>query len=88
MRGQEEIIETQNVSEVGQNVAVPCDQPAQGKDSAHLGPVNQRKQDLHIKSNLCFLITSVNNLITFNLTVFSRLDGYANLNEISTSRYP
>lgn len=80
MRGQEEIIEPQNVSEVGQNVSVPCDQPAQGEDSAHLGPVNQRIKTFNTRpmTNIISIISLTGfphnickEFIIFDLTVFS-----------------
>lgn len=44
MGGQEEIVEAQDVADVGENVAVPGDQPAQGKDGPHLSSATKGKE--------------------------------------------
>lgn len=48
VRRQEEIIEPQNMPEIWQDVAVPCDEPAQGEDRAHLRPAAQRPSMISI----------------------------------------
>ncbi len=41
VRRQEEIIDPQNMPEIWQDVSVPCDQPAEGEDGAHLRTATQ-----------------------------------------------
>ncbi len=60
VRRKEEIIEPQNMPEIWQDIAVPCDQPAQGKDGAHLRPATQRQS--FISSHLLTLINALENM--------------------------
>lgn len=43
MWGQEEVIESECVFEVRQDVAVPSDEPRQCKDGTHLRPIEENE---------------------------------------------
>ncbi len=60
VRRQEEIIDPQNMPEIWQDVAVPCDQPAEGEDGAHLRTATQRQSI--ISSNMLPSINAFENM--------------------------
>lgn len=48
MAGQEEVIQPHDVSEIWQDMAKPGDEPAKGKDGAHLRPEDTKRSDTHL----------------------------------------
>lgn len=53
MAGQEEVVQPDNVAEVGQDVSKPGDQPTESEDGPHLSPKNQSINGTYISAQNC-----------------------------------